>query len=859
MSSLLQDLRYSLRLLLKTPGFSATAVLVLALGIGANTAVFTIVNTLLLRPPTAELAPGELVGIYSHDHTRPDSYRAFSYPSFQDIRERATVFSHVTGFTVTFVGLGEGEVTRRSFAAVVPANYFATLNGDLMAGRTFTADEERPGSQAASAIVSHEYWKSHGSDPNLVGKTIKINSKPFTVVGVTKPGFTGTSVIVSPEVWVPTGAYEMVDTDMVRDSGPAPLSDRRNTALMVVGRLKPGVTQAAAAAPLEALSKQLEEAYPAENKNQRLTVHTLSRTSISTSPQDESDLVAPFAVLMAMAGIVLLIACLNLANMMLARGTARRKEIALRLALGGGRGRILRQLLTEASLLSLVAGAFGIVLGYWGISLLVSSLLPASPIRLTFDARPDIRVIGAALLFSVLSTMLFSLGPGWKLARTNALPELKEQAGEGPSGGRGRWFGARNLLVATQIALSLALLTAAGLFTRGALKAGEADPGYRLEGQVLASLDTSLAGYNEARGRDVQRRLLERVRAVPGVRSASIASSVAFGDFTEGSTVARVGQTNASGKDGRPPRTSAVSYVVGADYFQTLGIPVLRGRGFTPAEEQNANAPRVAIIDEPLAKILFPGENAIGQQIRKPPRDEAAPIEGTGIVSATQGEDHEAMEVVGVVAGLRHAMFDKAPVAHLYLPSGRQFKSGSHIHARVNAAGPTAEAAVLRAIRQEIRAVDDRLPVLALQTLTEHRDKSILYWVVRAGAQLFTVFGVVAVFLAVVGLYAVKAYVVARRTREIGIRMALGSTPANVMWLVLKEGLGLTVAGLVVGLLFAVGVGQVVGSMLYEVSPFDPLVFALATVLLAAAALAACYLPARRATRIAPFIALRTA
>ncbi len=310
-------------------------------------------------------------------------------------------------------------------------------------------------------------------------------------------------MIVSPDVWVPTGADELVDNDFMRDTGPMPLADRRNQALMLVGRLKPGVTQAAAAAPLEALSKQLEEAYPAENKNQRLTVHTLSRTSISTNPQDESELVAPFAILMAMAAIVLLIACLNLANMMLARGTARRKEIAIRLALGGSRVRIVRQLLTEASLLALVAGVLGVVLGYWGISLLVSSLLPLSPIPLTFDARPDIRVMAAALLFAALSTMLFSLGPGLKLARTDAVPELKEQAGEAPSGRRGRWFGARNLLVATQVALSLALLTAAGLFTRGALKAAEANPGYRLEGQVLASMDTSLAGYDEARGRDV--------------------------------------------------------------------------------------------------------------------------------------------------------------------------------------------------------------------------------------------------------------------------------------------------------------------------------------------------------------------
>jgi putative ABC transport system permease protein len=299
-------------------------------------------------------------------------------------------------------------------------------------------------------------------------------------------------------------------------------------------------------------------------------------------------------------------------------------------------------------------------------------------------------------------------------------------------------------------------------------------------------------------------------------------------------------------------------YVVGSDYFETLGVPILRGRGFTAAEEQGALGPRVAVIDEPLAKALFPGEDPLGQQIYIPAKDEAEPVRGTGIMSADQGDDREAMEIVGVVAGLRHDMLDKAPVGHLYLPFGRKFRAGMHVHARLSPATPDGEAAALAALRREVRAVDERLPVLSLQTLTEHRDSSIIYWMVRAGAQMFTVFGAVAAFLAVVGLYAVKAYMVARRTREIGIRMALGSTPGNVLWLVLKEGLMLTVAGLAIGLLVAVGIGQVVGSMLYEVSPFDPLVFALAPLLLALAALAACYLPARRATRIAPVVALRT-
>lgn len=858
MSNLLQDLRHSVRLLLKNPGFSLTAILVLALGIGANAAVFTLVNSLLFRPLSGSERPGKTVGIYSHDHTRPDSYRGFSYPAYADIRDRSNSFSGVTAFSLSFVGLGEGDATRRTFASSVTRNYFSTLGVDLMAGRTFTDEEERPDSKTAVAIVSYQYWKSHGGDLGMLGKTIRVNARPYTIVGIVPRGFTGTSVLVAPEVWVPIGANGLIQNDFMRDeNGAHSLADRRNQELMIVGRLKPGLTPEGIAPSLEALSTQLEQAYPAENKNQLLTATKLPRVSISTSPQTDGGVGTSFGMLMGMAAIVLVVACLNLANMMLARGTARRKEIAMRLALGGGRGRIVRQLLTEGLILSLLGGAFGLLLGYWGVNLLVATLLPLSPVPLAFDSSPDLRVMAATLAFCVFSTIVFGLGPAWKLSRTNVVPELKEQIGE-DSRGRVRWFSARNALVATQIALSLGLLTTAGLFTRGALKAGQADPGYRYEGQVLVTVDTGLAGYDEVQGRQVYRRLMPRMRGIPGVKSASFASVVAFGGMTEGKTVQKAGTPPGRGKDGRLVGTQVVSYIVGSDYFATLGLPILRGRDFNAAEEQDAAAPPVAIIDEPLARSLFGNDNPVGQQIQIPGREDAGPTKGNGIVMDDGKAARQVMEVIGVVPGLRHELFDKAPVAHIYVPFGRQFRAGMNVHLRVASITPTAEAKVLQAVRQELRAVDERLPVLGLQTMTHFRDTSVFYWMVKAGAWLFAVFGVVAVFLAVVGLYAVKAYMVARRTREIGIRMALGSTPKNVLWMVLKEGLALTAVGLVVGLWIAVGIGMLVGSMLYEVSAFDPVVFLVAPTLLAAASLAACYLPALRATRIQPNVALRT-
>jgi predicted permease len=856
MSNLIQDLKYSLRLLLKSPGFSLTAVLVLALGIGANAAVFTLVNGMLLKPLVGADRPGQLVGVYSHDKTKPDSYRGFSYPAYSDVRDRSKTFSSVAAFSLAFAGVGEGDATRRTFVGIVTGNYFSTLGVNPMAGRTFTPEEERPDSQASVAVVSYDYWSSHGADPSVVGRTIKLNTKPFTIVGIAPKGFTGTSVLIAPEAYVPVGAHDLLANDFMNDPNHRSLADRRNESLMVVGRLNPGTAEAAALPGLASLSEQLERAYPAEDKNQLLTVHALARASISTAPQADKDLAAPFVILMAMAAIVLLIACLNLANMMLARGTARRKEIAMRLALGGGRGRIVRQLVTEGFVLSILGSAAGLVVGYWGVSLLVSSIGAYSPVPLTLDASPDGRVAAAMVVFCALATIAFSLGPAWKLARTNVVPELKEQAGEDSR--RSRWFGARNVLVGAQVALSLALLTTAGLFIRGALKAGEADPGYRYDRQVLASLDTSLAAYSEAQGRQVYARILDRVRALPGVASASYSSTVAFGAFTEGATVLRAGAAAGSGRDGKRAGTQAVRYCVGSDYFKTLGLKVLNGRDFTLAEERDATSPRVAVIDEPLARALFPGQNPVGQQIQLAGRDDAQPTQGNGVVANESAEGRDAMEVVGVVPGLRHELVDKSPVAHLYLPSGRNFRSSMHLHVRTASSGPAAEAAMLRALRQEIRAVDEHLPVLALKSMEQFRDTSLLYWIVRAGANIFSLFGAVAVFLALVGLYAVKAYVVARRTREIGIRMALGSTPGDVLRLVLKEGLALTAAGLGIGFLLALGIGRVVGSMLYEVNPFDPVVFAAAPALLTLASVAACYLPALRATRVAPIVALRS-
>jgi predicted permease len=528
--------------------------------------------------------------------------------------------------------------------------------------------------------------------------------------------------------------------------------------------------------------------------------------------------------------------------------------------MGADRGRIVRQLLTEGFVLSLMGGAAGLLLTSWALRYFASSIDPMLPLLLVVDARPDVRVLGATIGFAVLSTLAFGLGPALKLARTDVVTELKEGDRSGARGRASR-FGFRHLLVVGQIALSLALLAAAGLFARGAFNASKAEPGFKLDRSLLVSLDPSLVGLDEVRGRELYRRLLDHVRSLPGVQAASVASVVPFGDLTEGRQVQRVGQEQAGGPGPDQQGGGSVSYgagpnaprdtrggigasyyVIGRDYFQALGIPILRGRGFTETEEQSATGPRVTIVDEPLARRLFRGADPLGQYIYFPGQDEA---------------DARPMEVVGIVGGTRHSLFDREPGPHVFVPFGQRYRASMNLHIRTATTGSETDAATLRSVGQAIRGLDERVPIIAATTMREHRDKSMSAWIVRAGANLFSVFGGLAVFLAVVGVYGVRAYLVSRRTREIGIRMALGASAGDVLWLVLREGLVLVGAGLAVGFLLAAGTGRLVSSLLYEVNAFDPLIFSVAPLLLALAAMLACYVPARRATKVTPVTALR--
>jgi len=862
---MIRDFKFSFRQLFKAPAFTIAAATVLALGIGVNTAVFSLVNTLFFAPPSYA-KPHEMVQLFSQDKKDPKKFRGFSYPTYLDIREQNTVFSDVMGFNVAFIGLGQKGDTRRAFSAVVTSNYFSVLGVPLARGRAFLPEEETPGHNAQVAIVSYSYWAKHDFDPGLLGSHLLINGRPFTIVGITPKGFVGTMTLLSPEVWLPMSVYDQVANDFNSDN-KATIDDRKGTQLRIMGRLKPGMTAVAAKPALQGLATNLEKAYPVDQKNQTFMTASVSRNSISNNPEAESGIKVIAPLLLGMAVVVLLVACLNLANMLLARGTARRKEIAIRLALGGSRWRIVRQLLSEGFTLALLGGAGGLVLGLWSSDFLVASMRRLMPLEIVWLAGPSPAILAATFGFCLLGTLMFALGPALKISRSAVVTDLKEHAGEDVV--RRRWkFLPRHPLVVVQIAFSLALITAAALFIRGAGKAASVDTGLKPGASYILEVDASLAGYEPKRAQELYRNLSDKLAALPGVEHASVSSIIPFGMFELNRKVQRAGFNVAP--DARPATAAEglafdVSWnSVGADYFPTVGLPVVRGRAFTEAETTKAG-PKVAIIDEVLAKKLWSDADALGQRIQYAAANapsaqggESGHVGGSADVNEGQKQE-ETIEIVGIVPPTRHALFEKEEtIGGIYLPFARGFQSNVFFVVRFHSLPPGSESTTADLLRRTVRDVDPSIPILSLRTFAQHLDANLDLWIVRAGAALFSIFGGLALGLAVVGLYGVKAYSVARRTREIGIRMALGAQTGAVLRMIMREGSIMLVSGVAIGLLLAVATAKIVSGILYGVGALDPVAFVVAPAVLSVAAVIAMWLPARRATRVNPIQALRT-
>ncbi|HZE58137.1 MAG TPA: ABC transporter permease [Chthoniobacterales bacterium] len=863
---MMHDLRFAVRQLWKAPGFTIAAVLVLTLGIGANTAVFSLVNTMLFAPP-GYARPDELVQVFSQDTKNPKSFREFSYPTLNDIREQNSVFSGVAGFNVGMIGIGEKNNTRRVFTSLVSANYFEVLGVAPALGRVFTLEEEQPGHAASVAIVSYGYWTRHNHDASILGSQVLINGRSYTIVGVLPKTFTGTLAVLSPEVWLPLSAFEFVAPNYTNDPAQT-LGNRKSEQLLLIGRFKQGVTAASAGAALKTVAANLERAYPVEQKDQTFVTAPLSRFSISDDPPDDSEFAAIAPMLLGMAAVVLLVACLNLANMLLARGTARRKEIAIRLALGGSRWRVVRQLLTEGLLLAFIGGAAGLLVGVWASQILALSMRSLLPLDVVWNAGPNLPTMLVTFGFCLLGTVAFALGPALKLSRNSVIGDLKEHAGDDVV--RRRWrFLPRNPLVVVQIAFSLALLTAAALFIRGANKAAWLETGLHVEKDLMLEVDASLGGFDPQRAEQLYRTLSERLAALPGVQHVSIAAAAPFGMVSLSRSIQRAGMH--VGKDDKPASAAeGLAYSsrfngVGADYFATMGIPILRGRTFTISEATQSNGPPVAIIDEALAKKLWPDGDALGQRIQfasdtapRAKRDDGGNSMGIGRGGQTNIKEDEAVEVVGIAANVRGSVFEKRPRGAIYLPFARGFQNNVFFFVQFSSMNQTNIPDLANAIRRAVRETDPTLPVLALKTFPQHLETNMEIWVIRAGATLFSIFGALALALAIVGVYGVKAYSVARRTREIGIRMALGARPNGVQWMIIREGIVMLAGGVVIGLLLAAATGKLLSGMLYQVGALDPIAFSTAPLVLGAATLVATWLPARRATRISPMTALRT-
>jgi predicted permease len=824
------DLKLSLRQLGRTPGFTASAVLVLALGIGLNAAMFGMCWLIAFADRPFRDADA-LVQLYSRKTNEPDSYRAFSYPAYRELAARPELFEGVMAHQITAVGVRDAGNTRRVLASLVSANYFDVLGRTPARGRTFTAEEDRPGADLPVVVASHAYWRRAGFDAALLGGTIRVNERLFTVVGIAPPGFTGTSTLFGPELFFPLGVSDSLAGGFEGRTERS-LAQADNFGLFLVGRLRPGASADQAGPALERAAAAVRSALPAEYAERELQVAALPRFSTGTRPADETALTTASLLFLGMTAAVLAIVCLNLASMQMARGQARKREFAIRLALGGGRGRIVRQLLTEGLVLAGAGSVLGVAGGAFASDALIASLASRLPVSIAVDTVAWPAMTAGAAGFSVLATLLFALGPALRHSRGDLVTDLKRAAGEDARGRRFRLL-PRHPLVSLQIALSLALLIASGLFLRMARQASQVDLGLRADATVLAEVDAGLAGYEEARGLDTYARLEERLGGLPGVEAAAVGVTVPFGTVGLGRAVTRAGAPESE------TPFDARWNAVGASYFAAMGVPVKGGRTFTDVEARLQGAPPVAVVDEVLARAVFPSGDALGQTIR---------------LTDHGGRAGVLVEIVGVVPAIRDDFFDDTPGGAVYVPFAQAYHGAAHLHVRPRP-GATG---VADAVRREIREAAPGLPLFRVLTFGQHLETSLERWAVDLLAGTFTAVAALAALVAIVGIYGATSYAVSRRTREIGVRMALGASRGRVLGMVVGEGLHVTLAGIAAGCALGLGLGRMLDAVFVEVVTFDPATYAVAPTLLLAACLAAALVPARRATAVEPTTALRT-
>jgi predicted permease len=811
MRTLLEDLRYAVRLLLKNPVFTGVVVLTLALGIGLNTAVFSVIDGLLLRPLPGTRAPDQLVQMY-RTYRGGVKYGSSSIPHFQDIRDRSgDTFSGVSLWSFETMNLAAGGRNERVLGVMASANHFSVLGVNAALGRTFVAAEDTGRGAHPVAVLSWSTWKgAFGGDPGIVGRSIVLNGRSYSIIGVAPQEFRGALPLVIPALWVP-----LTQLEQIRPGSTDYFTSRGNNSFNVIARLKPGVTIALANEHMKALVAGLRAEHPKDYEDSGINLVLQSEAGIH--PEFKSAQVALSSVVMAVVGMLLLIACVNVANLFLARARDRAREMAIRLSLGARRSRLVRQLITESLLFAGVSGLVGIGLAWWVIGIANRITLP---MEVDFSANLHLSplVVGFAFGISLITGLLFGLAPALQATNPSLIPALKGEAPAGQSRSR-----ASKGLVVAQMALSIVLLVSAGLFLRDLLNVTSVDKGFNGENVLIADLAPGLQGYNRARSEDLYRRLDESLTSLPNVKAVGYTANVPLG-LSENDSFVEIAGYTPSKNENMSLQTAAVT----PGYFEAMGIPLKQGRDFT--ERDDSASARVMIVNEQMAKKYWPGTSPIGRTVKY------------------GGKDHT---VVGVVPTGKYQRLGEPPTPFYYVAQSQHWNEGMSMVIRTS--GDPGD--VVPALRSAVAAFDETLPVSGIRTMSKHLGIALMP--ARLAGAALGVFGLLGLVLASVGMYGVMSYTVSQRRREIGIRMAVGAATGDVVGLIMKQGLALVIVGAVIGMGGALGASRLLRGILYGASVVDPATFIGVPLLLTAVAALASWLPARRASGVDPLEALR--
>lgn len=809
MERIWHDMRFAARQLRRSPGFTAVALLSLALGIGANAAIFSLISMVLLRPlPISH--PEQVFSVDQGRQKDPDYSQSMSYPNYKDIRDRNQVLEGIALHRFAPMSVSHNGSNERVWGYLVTGNYFDVLGVKAFMGRTIAnSDDDAPNAHPVT-VLSYGCWQRRfGADPNIIGSTLTINGHSFIAIGVAPPGFLGTETVFTPEFWVPSLMQGWIE-------GFEGWKFRGNGAWHAIGRLKVGVKREQAVAQLNSIARQLARDYPDTNPDMAVMLNPPGLIE----PDVRSAVVAFSGALLLTVLLVLLIACTNLASLLLARATQRRKEIAVRMAIGATRARLTCQLLTESVMLSVTGAAMGLAVG-WALIQVAQASLPQTDFALSMDLRMDWRVVVFVTSLAVLTGIGFGLVPALHASRPDVVSALKEEAG-----GRQR-ARLRSLLVTLQVALSFVLLIAAGLTIRSLQHTQALGPGFDPNNALTLSVDLGLQRYDQAKGENFYKQLRKHVLALPGVSAAGFVARLPLGLDNSSTGASPAGEAQPRSQD----MSSCYYDSVTPGYFAAMGIPLVAGRDF--AETDTDKAPRVAIVNETLARNFWPGQNPVGKRLNT-------------------GTTDEAKVVVGVAKSGKYYNLGETPALMVYFPETQYYESAAALVVRTQM-DPQAS---LASVQGEVRKLDPDLPVYAAKTLREHMKLSL--FPLHAAAAAVGSFALLAMILAAIGIYGVMAYSIGQRTREIGIRMALGAKATDVWQMVLKQGIVITVGGIILGIACAISVSSIVANLLVGVSATDPVTFLGITLLLAAVAIAACFVPARRATRVDPVNAIRT-